>query len=192
MREDGRADGNPVYLTTAEAGALLGVSPPTVISWVKRGLLPAHTTPGGHRRIARAELQAFAAARGLHPARPASPAEPPPVAPVLIWDAKLDYGDTVAEYLLLRARRRAIVSVDLLEFAFHLGAHQPSAVLIGWGLLEGTQLHRLRGMGTSGATWTACLGVADPALASRAVRAGYDRCAHRGLPMDALVELILG
>ncbi len=182
--------GSDDYLTTAEAGALLGVSPPTVISWVKRGELPAHTTPGGHRRISRAELLAFAAQRGLRaPPTPAA-APRPRVTPVLIWDAERDYADTVAEYLSVRYSQSSVVAADLLEFAFHLGAQRPSAALVGWGLLEATQLSRLRSLGAGEALWVACLGVADPELATRARRVGYDRCAHRGLPMDALAEII--
>lgn len=183
----------PDFLTTAEAGALLGVSPPTVISWVKRGELLAHTTPGGHRRIARAALLAFAATRGLRlPTAPSAAPEPARTAPVLIWDAERDYAETVAEYLLLRFDLTAVVAADLIEFAFFLGGHQPSAAVVGWGLLEPTQLARLRRLRSAGGAWIACLGIADPELAARALRVGYDRCAHRGLPMDALSEIIRG
>jgi len=38
---------------------MLGVSPSTVLSWIDRGLLSAHRTPGGHRRVERAELVRF-------------------------------------------------------------------------------------------------------------------------------------
>jgi excisionase family DNA binding protein len=39
------------YLTTKEAGELLGVSIRTVQLWVEGGMLDAWRTPGGHRRI---------------------------------------------------------------------------------------------------------------------------------------------
>jgi len=49
-------------LTTGEAAALLGVSKPTVVRAVQRGLLrPALVTPGQHRRFRREELLAFRA-----------------------------------------------------------------------------------------------------------------------------------
>lgn len=38
---------------------LLGVHPGTVTRWVEEGRLKAIRTPGGHRRIARSELDRF-------------------------------------------------------------------------------------------------------------------------------------
>lgn len=46
-------------LSTWEAGRYCRVSPFTVRNWVERGILPAYTTPGGHRRIRREDLDAF-------------------------------------------------------------------------------------------------------------------------------------
>lgn len=50
----------PEYFTTFQVARFLHVSPPTVVNWVKSGLLQAHRTPGGHRRIAKADIIAFA------------------------------------------------------------------------------------------------------------------------------------
>lgn len=52
----------PKYYTTFQASKLLGVSLATVVNWTKAGLLAAHRTPGGHRRIAEEDLVAFAKA----------------------------------------------------------------------------------------------------------------------------------
>jgi excisionase family DNA binding protein len=46
--------------TTAQAARLLGVSVATVVNWIDDGKLKAHKTPGGHRRILRDDLVAFA------------------------------------------------------------------------------------------------------------------------------------
>ena len=46
--------------TTAQAARLLGVSVATVVNWIDDGKLKAHKTPGGHRRILRDDLIAFA------------------------------------------------------------------------------------------------------------------------------------
>ena len=48
------------FLTTGEAAALLGVSKPTVVRAIQRGMLrPALVTPGQHRRFRREEVLAF-------------------------------------------------------------------------------------------------------------------------------------
>jgi len=47
------------YLTTFEVGELCQVYHTTVINWVNKGQLKAHTTPGRHRRIQRDDLLKF-------------------------------------------------------------------------------------------------------------------------------------
>lgn len=49
----------PKVFSTFEAGRICGVVHTTVINWVNRGMLKAHTTPGGHRRIALPDLIDF-------------------------------------------------------------------------------------------------------------------------------------
>lgn len=39
------------FYTTHQVSKFCNVYPTTVINWVKEGMLPAYTTPGGHRRI---------------------------------------------------------------------------------------------------------------------------------------------
>lgn len=53
------------YLTTHQVARMVGASPSTVLSWVDRGWLPAHRTPGGHRRIERQALAEFLRAHDM-------------------------------------------------------------------------------------------------------------------------------
>jgi excisionase family DNA binding protein len=52
-------------LTTWQAGRYCGVNPYTVRNWVEKGILRAYTTPGGHRRIRREDLDAFLVQYGM-------------------------------------------------------------------------------------------------------------------------------
>lgn len=55
MQEENADD----ILTTAQAAARLGVAPNSVMAWADSGLLRAWRTPGGHRRISAASVQAM-------------------------------------------------------------------------------------------------------------------------------------
>lgn len=52
-------------LTTHQAAEYLHVTPRTVLRWVDAGVLPAHSTGGGRRRIKPDDLQQFMRSRGM-------------------------------------------------------------------------------------------------------------------------------
>jgi excisionase family DNA binding protein len=45
--------------TSHAVARMMGVSASSVLSWIDKGLLNAHRTPGGHRRVQKAALLAF-------------------------------------------------------------------------------------------------------------------------------------
>ena len=51
--------GHKRWLTLREAAERLGVHPTTLRQWADAGLIPAFRTPGGHRRFAREDVEAF-------------------------------------------------------------------------------------------------------------------------------------
>ncbi len=53
------------YLTPNQVAELFMVSPVTLRQWAQRGLLEAHTTPGGHRRYRLDVVREFARRRGV-------------------------------------------------------------------------------------------------------------------------------
>lgn len=52
-------------LTSHQAGALLQVTPASIIKWVKDGRITAFRTPGGHRRIRARDLLEFVARHNM-------------------------------------------------------------------------------------------------------------------------------
>ncbi len=101
----------PEYFTTFQVARFLHVSPPTVVNWVNSGLLTAHRTPGGHRRIAKADIIAFARENDypvpeFGPPGPIqlplpSRASEPSSRRVLIVDDMPDFCGVLKDYLLL-------------------------------------------------------------------------------------------
>ncbi len=77
------------FLTTRDAARLLGVSAPAVAQWVERGLLRAHRTPGGHRRIRAEDLAALYGAALAGTAR-SEVAVAVPVGALVVLDADAD------------------------------------------------------------------------------------------------------
>jgi len=63
-----------LYLTPVEAAELLMVSTASLRLWASKGLLPAQTTAGGHRRFLRCDIEQFARQRGI--AIPTNESEP--------------------------------------------------------------------------------------------------------------------
>ncbi|SMF93692.1 DNA binding domain-containing protein, excisionase family [Methylomagnum ishizawai] len=60
------ADNERNYLTPYEVAELLMVAPVTVRAWAQKGLLHSMTTPGGHRRFLRDEVERFARENGVN------------------------------------------------------------------------------------------------------------------------------
>jgi len=58
------------HLTSHAVARLIGVSASAVLSWIDKGLLAAHRTPGGHRRVEKTSLVRFL----RHHAMPIPPA----------------------------------------------------------------------------------------------------------------------
>jgi excisionase family DNA binding protein len=52
-------------LTVFKAGQHCNVSPKTIINWIDAGHIKAYKTVGGHRRIKRADLEAFMSKQGI-------------------------------------------------------------------------------------------------------------------------------
>jgi excisionase family DNA binding protein len=122
--------------TTHQAAQLLGVSLPTVVSWIEQGLIDAWRTPGGHRRIPAASLRGFAEGRGIRveALRVVAP-EPGPLR-VLVAAPERDLGDLMAEALSQRVGCSVRVADGGFSAAVELGRFVPQIVVLDVDLPE--------------------------------------------------------
>lgn len=116
------AGGGQTYTTHAVA-KLCGVDPITVARWFDSGVLKGFRTPGGHRRIAEDELNAFLAKQGI-------PAVGGDAAHILI----IDDDEDLLRLLTLQFERVVGVRVSTcssgVEGLLRVGAERPDVVLL--------------------------------------------------------------
>ena len=120
------ADSQEIYLTPHEAAQKLRVSPVTLRHWSLEGRLAFVTTPGGHRRYAREEVERFANA---HRARvPRCEADPRRV--LLVEDNLLVSAYLTALFEGLASPVASDVAHDVFEAGLKLVDFRPHAVLL--------------------------------------------------------------
>jgi len=131
------------YLTPNEVAEMMMVSPVTVRQWASKGELPALTTPGGHRRFVRQDVELFAKKRGLT-FLPMTTSE----IRILIVDDDHQFSDYLKEMLTLAS---SDVKVELAYNGFEAGqkieTFQPNVVLLDLMMpgLDGYEVcHRIK------------------------------------------------
>ena len=133
MSRRSKVESGPVYFTTFQVARLLGVSAPTVVNWVKNGLLVAHRTPGGHRRIARADLVRFAEQNDYPvPDAPEAGAEPVSAGGrrILIVDDQREFCNVVRDFLELRGDCRVEVADSGFAAGLTVARFRPEVILM--------------------------------------------------------------
>jgi excisionase family DNA binding protein len=175
-----RSDEQTEWLTLGRAAEYLGVAQSTIRKWCDAGTVPAFTTPGGHRRFRKRDLDAF-----LERSRPGAPS--PRNGPViLIVDNEPGVGAYVRASLepegyLVEEAAEADEALRLIE------ARSPDLIMIdagmpqasGWETLS--RLRELHGEGMPPVLLFSSLDDADEELArSRGASAFFGR------PLDPL------
>ena len=152
MNEQGPNTGNP-YVSTAQVAAALGVGITTVKRWVDQGILPAHKTPGGHRKILLSDVVRVVrdgnfprldlSRLGLPPAGQESPG-PKSLSAALL--AALKRGEAETVRLLLQGAHRSGLAIETLADAVvapamrRLGHEWAEGRVDVWQEHRGTQL----------------------------------------------------
>ena len=113
------------FLTPNEVAELLMVSPVTVRQWAQKGYLKAESTPGGHRRFLRQEIERFAREHELSLQQP----HRDELRILVVDDDRL-----VAEALVEALREFSVVTAESAYDGFEAGrkmlTFQPHIVLL--------------------------------------------------------------
>ncbi|MFK7928375.1 MAG: response regulator [Myxococcota bacterium] len=179
----------PRFYTTHQVAQLMGVTIPTVVSWCERGMIDAHRTPGGHRRIAREDLAAFASARGVNLPRSADDR----ASRILIVDDERDFSEMLRDYLVIKGFEVAVAHSGF-QAGLEVGRFDPDLVLLDILMPDADGFEVLRTLRedpqTSSVPVVACTAFRDAALDARVARERFDGFVEKPLNMSGLLDLI--
>jgi excisionase family DNA binding protein len=180
------------HLTTFQASRALGVSLATIVNWIDAGRIPAHRTPGGHRRIALDDLVRFARAWQLP--------LPPDLAPaeltrprVLVVDGDEDHLDTVRTMLEIEERYEVEVARSGFLLGLAVARFRPDVLILELGLpgVDGQEvLERLRTERAGRAVPViACVSWADESARRRVAR-DFQGVLEKPVDLDRLLATV--
>ena len=134
----------PVYYTTHQAAKFLGVSLPTVVNWIRGGLLEAHRTPGGHRRISHNDLLCFAR-KNEYPLAPELLERGDGRSRVLVVDDDPEFAEMVREFLALQPGFEVEVAESGFQAGLIVARFKPDVILMDLMMpgMDGLEAHRM-------------------------------------------------
>lgn len=185
-------NGRGRFYTTSEVAKRLGVTPPTVIKWVEAGDLAAHRTPGGHRRIAAADLSEFAVRCGFDVGESAATSEAisDGLTRVLIIDREQDFAEMVEEFLQYKGTFRVAHATSPLMAGYHMGTLRPEVVLYDVDF-TGVDINALMSLTESGRVLL-MTSLISPELAALEASMDIAQVVEKPVKLDHLLQLIQG
>jgi excisionase family DNA binding protein len=183
----------PLYYTTWQVAKEFGVSLPTVVNWVNSGLLRAHRTPGGHRRIAHHDLLAFARDND-YPVTRALIDALGTRRRILVVDDEPDFSEMVREYLKLKGDFEVEVAGTGFLAGYAVARFRPDLILLDLPMpdMDGFEVNRtLRAdPETRHVPVIACMAFRDPEIDRRVREARFDGVLDKPLKLERLLELV--
>lgn len=183
----------PTYYTTFQVARLLGVSPPAVVNWVNAGLLPAHRTPGGHRRITAEDLAEFARVRQVPLPADLTPAPAVSSRRVLVVDDERDFSEMIKDYLGFQGGYEVEVADSGFAAGLTVARFRPHIILMDIMMPDMDGFEALRMLrtdpDTQGIPVIACTAVRDPQIEDRIWRL-FDGYVQKPVKLDDLARLL--
>lgn len=183
----------PVYFTTDQVRKALGVSLPTVVNWVNSGLLSAHRTAGGHRRIARLDLVEFCQKK-KYPLPKEFLTPGTSRGRILVVDDDPDFAEMLREYLTLRGGLETEVANSGFQAGLSVARFKPDLIIMDLMMpdMDGFEVYRtLRGAEeTRHIPVLACTAYHDEAMARRIREAEFHGQVEKPCRLDALLDQI--
>lgn len=191
-RKKSSVDG-PVYYTTYQVAKMLGVSLPTVVNWVNSGLLSAHRTPGGHRRIARNDIIAFARAQD-YPLSKELIGDDAGAQRVLIVDDEEDFAAMIRDYLTLKGGFEVEVANSGFAAGLTVVRFRPQIILLDLMMpdMDGFEVHRTlrEDDDTKHIPVLACTAYRDPVVDARVAEERFDGFIEKPIKLDHLLAIV--
>jgi CheY-like chemotaxis protein len=175
-----------------------------VVNWVNDGLLPAHRTPGGHRRILRGDLVQFAMARGFPLAPELEDGAGSSGAPiqaaarvvhrVLIVDDELDFCELVRMHLGFRGGWETDIALSGFATGMTLFRFKPAVVLMDILMPDMDGFEVLKMMQADPdmrhIPVVACTAWRDPEAELRMRQAGFYAIVQKPVDLDHLASVL--
>lgn len=178
--------GSEDRLSTAAVARMLSVTPATVRLWANKGLLNSTTTPGGHRRFERTEIDEFANRFGLG-------GEATSGVRVLVVDDERRVADYIARQLRDRAPGMAVrVAYGGLDAGFEINDFRPHVIIVDLMMpeVDGVKVCELAKRNEPTARVIAITGFTNTPEEAAILDAGAEACLHKPVDLDELFALV--
>lgn len=183
----------PVYYTTFQVGKFLSVSVPTVVNWVKSGLIEAHRTPGGHRRIAHNDVIAFAR-KNNYPLPPGLVRGDEELCRVLIVDDDEDFAELLKDFFLPRKEFTVELANSGFEAGFKVRNFSPHVILMDICMpgMDGFEVERMlrEDASTKHIPIVACTAFRDAQMDRRLANTTFADILEKPVDFDELLEAV--
>jgi CheY-like chemotaxis protein len=165
---------------------MLSVTPATVRLWANKGLLCSTTTPGGHRRFERSQVEEFANRFGLG-------GEDSSDVRVLVVDDERRVADYIARQLRDRAPGMAVrVAYGGLDAGFEINDFRPNVIIVDLMMpeVDGVKVCELAKRNEPSARVIAITGFTNTPEESAILEAGAEACLYKPVDLDRLLALV--